>query len=126
MHTPVLRYHGGKYRLSKWLYGFFPVHSTYVEPYGGAASVLLRKARSHGEIYNDLDQDIFNLFCVLRDKESVERLVELCQLTPYSRDEFKLAYEFTEELRVWRLDVLVNQIKSMGFEAVDVQLLKSE
>ncbi len=97
MHTPVLRYHGGKYRLSKWLYGFFPAHRTYVEPYGGAASVLLRKARSHGEIYNDLDQDIFNLFCVLRDKESVERLVELCQLTPYSRDEFKLAYEFTEE-----------------------------
>ncbi|MFM2666611.1 hypothetical protein AAFX24_17405 [Vibrio mediterranei] len=32
----------------------------------------------------------------------------------------------TEELRVWRLDVLVNQIKSMGFEAIDVQLLKSE
>lgn len=97
MHTPVLRYHGGKYRLSKWLYEFFPKHKTYVEPFGGAASVLLRKERSHGEVYNDLDQDIFNLFNVLRDKYSSSRLIELCHLTPYSRDEFKLAYELTDE-----------------------------
>lgn len=97
MHTPLLRYHGGKYRLSKWLYGFFPEHRIYVEPFGGAASVLLRKKRSHGEVYNDLDQDIFNLFAVLRDKANAARLIELCYLTPYSRDEFKLAYEFTDE-----------------------------
>lgn len=97
MHTPVLRYHGGKYRLSKWLYGFFPEHTTYVEPFGGAASVLLRKKRCHGEVYNDLDQDIFNLFQVLRNKENTQQLIQLCHLTPYSRDEFKLAYEFTPE-----------------------------
>lgn len=97
MHTPVLRYHGGKYRLSKWLYEFFPKHRCYVEPFGGAASVLLRKKRSHGEVYNDLDQDIFNLFQVLRDQEGSKKLIELCSLTPYSRDEFKLAYEFTSE-----------------------------
>ncbi|MCG9708258.1 DNA adenine methylase [Pseudoalteromonas sp. Isolate3] len=97
MHTPLLRYHGGKYRLSKWLYGFFPEHTTYVEPFGGAASVLLRKKRCHGEVYNDLDQDIFNLFQVLRNKSDAEELIQLCHLTPYSRDEFKLAYEFTSE-----------------------------
>ncbi|MDK2594376.1 DNA adenine methylase [Pseudoalteromonas obscura] len=97
MHTPLLRYHGGKYRLSKWLYSFFPEHKTYVEPFGGAASVLLRKKRSHGEVYNDLDQDIFNLFQVLRNKEDAAQLINLCTLTPYSRDEFKLAYEFVED-----------------------------
>ena len=97
MHTPLMRYHGGKYRLSKWLYGFFPEHKTYVEPFGGAASVLLRKKRCHGEVYNDLDQDIFNLFNVLRDKENAERLMELCHFTPYSRDEFLLAYEHTDD-----------------------------
>ncbi|MBE4436224.1 DNA adenine methylase [Vibrio parahaemolyticus] len=93
MHTPVLRYHGGKYRLAKWICSFFPEHRTYVEPYSGAASVLLRKPRSYGEVYNDLDQELFNLFLVLRDEEQSKRLYELCQLTPYSRDEFKLAYE---------------------------------
>lgn len=84
MHTPLLRYHGGKYRLSSWLYGFFPEHRVYVEPFGGAASVLLRKQRSHGEVYNDLDQDIFNLFQVLREHDKATRLIEMCQLTPYS------------------------------------------
>ncbi|MEZ9004988.1 DNA methyltransferase [Vibrio tasmaniensis ZS-17] len=97
MHTPLLRYHGGKYRLSSWLYGFFPEHRVYVEPFGGAASVLLRKQRSHGEVYNDLDQDVFNLFQVLREHDKATRLIEMCQLTPYSRDEFQLAYEFCEE-----------------------------
>ena len=97
MHTPLLRYHGGKYRLSKWLYSFFPEHTTYVEPFGGAASVLLRKKRSHGEVYNDLDKDIFNLFQVLRNKDNAEQLIQLCFLTPFSRDEFKLAYEYTAE-----------------------------
>lgn len=90
--TPVLRYHGGKFRLAKWIMGFFPEHHCYVEPYSGAASVLLQKERSHGEVYNDLDMDIFNLFSVLRDENMAARLVELCCLTPYSRDEFLQSY----------------------------------
>lgn len=90
--TPVLRYHGGKYRLAKWIISFFPEHHCYVEPYSGAASVLLQKERSHGEVYNDLDSDIFNLFHVLRDKALSDRLIELCHLTTYSRDEFLNAY----------------------------------
>lgn len=97
MHTPILRYHGGKYRLAKWICSFFPEHKTYVEPYSGAASVLLRKERSYGEVYNDLDAEIFNLFCVLRDQDKAKRLKELCELTPYSRDEFKLAYEYSDD-----------------------------
>ncbi|WP_318839261.1 DNA adenine methylase [Serratia symbiotica] len=97
MHTPVLRYHGGKFRLFPWLHRFFPEHEIYVEPFGGAASVLLRKPRSHGEVYNDLDQDIFNLFRVLRDEKTATRLRELCESTPYSRDEFQLAYQHTDD-----------------------------
>lgn len=97
MHTTLLRYHGSKYRLAPWILSHFPEHQVYVEPFAGAASVLLRKPRSHGEVYNDLDQEVFNLFCVLRDKESSNRLYELCQLTPYSRDEFKLAYQISHE-----------------------------
>jgi len=32
----------------------------------GRASVLIRKPRSHAEVYNDLDEDIVNVFRVLR------------------------------------------------------------
>lgn len=97
LYTPVLRYHGGKFRLAKWIMNFFPPHHCYVEPFSGAASVLLQKARSHGEVYNDLDSDIFNLFHVLRNEKNAQRLIELCHLTPYSRDEFKLAYVLTDD-----------------------------
>ncbi len=90
---PALRYHGGKFRLAEWLIGFFPPHTCYVEPFGGAAGVLLRKPRSYAEVYNDLDGEIVNFFRVMQDPAARQQLVELCSLTPYSRDEFELSWQ---------------------------------
>lgn len=90
---PALRYHGAKFRLADWVMQFFPPHRCYVEPFGGAAGVLLQKERSYAEVYNDLDGDVVNFFAVLRDKELRCQLIEACTLTPYARDEFDLAWE---------------------------------
>lgn len=90
---PVMRYHGGKFRLAKWIMSFFPEHYTYVEPFGGAAGVLLQKPRSMSEVYNDLDGEVVNVFRVLRDEVSAEELKIKLLLTPYSREEFELSYE---------------------------------
>lgn len=94
---PAIRYHGGKFRLASWIISHFPAHRCYVEPFGGGASVLLKKAPSEAEVYNDLDGDVVNLFRVLRNSESRQALIDACALTPYSRGEFCCAYEQTDD-----------------------------
>lgn len=89
---PLIRYHGGKFRLAEWVISFFPYHKIYCEPYGGAASVLLKKERSDIEIYNDIDQEIVNIFRVLRNPDQGNELIRQLQLTPFSRIEFDNSY----------------------------------
>jgi DNA adenine methylase len=93
----ALRYHGGKFRLAPWIISHFPAHKTYVEPFGGAAGVLLRKERSYAEVYNDLDGDVVNFFAVIRDPQKREALIEAIALTPYARDEFEADYDHTDD-----------------------------
>lgn len=90
---PILRYHGGKWRLAPWIVSCFPDHRCYVEPFGGGASVLLRKDRSYAEVYNDLDGEIVNLFRVLRDPGHAAELVRSVELTPFARTEFDDCHE---------------------------------
>jgi len=71
----------------------FPPHRVYVEPYGGAASVLLRKPRAYAEYYCDLDDEVVTFFDVLRDPASAARLEAELRLTPYARAEFERSYE---------------------------------
>src|SRR5690606_37285917 len=92
MNRPVLRYHGGKWNLAPWSISHFPKHRIYVEPFGGAASVLLRKPRTDSEVYNDLYGEVVNLFRVLRNPTQARELIRIVTLTPYSRQEFEDAY----------------------------------
>ncbi|KAA9181524.1 DNA adenine methylase [Delftia sp. BR1] len=97
VESPALRYHGAKFRLAPWVLRHFPEHRCYVEPFGGAAGVLLQKPRAYAEVYNDLDEDIVNFFRVLRAPVLAAQLIQLLHLTPYARAEFDLSYEHCEE-----------------------------
>lgn len=89
---PILRWHGGKWLLAPWIISHMPAHRVYVEPFGGAASVLMRKPRAYAEVYNDLDDNAVNLFRVLRSDSAYE-LIEALRLTPFARAEFESAYQ---------------------------------
>lgn len=89
---PVLRYHGGKWKLAPWVLSHFPKHRVYTEAYGGGASILLRKQRVHTEVYNDLDGEIVNVFRVLRDPAQASELIRLLTFTPYARAEYEDSY----------------------------------
>lgn len=90
---PVLQYHGGKFRIAPWILSHFPQHNVYVEPFGGAASVLLQKTRVAAEVYNDVEHGIVGLFRILREPYQAAELQRLMELTPFARDQLDWAHE---------------------------------
>lgn len=89
--SPPVRYFGGKWRIGSWILEQFPPHSTYVEPYCGGASILFRKQPSQYEVLNDLNSSIVTFFDVLRSRG--QELIDVIQLTPYSREEHRKAHD---------------------------------
>ncbi len=94
---PMLRWLGGKYRLAHKIVALMPPHRIYVEPFGGAASVLLAKPRAYNEVLNDLDGELVNLYRVLRRPDLARALIARLRLTPYAEAEYRLALEPSDE-----------------------------
>lgn len=92
IRRPVLRYHGGKWKLAPWIVSHFPPHRVYVEPFGGGGSILMRKPRSYAEIYNDKWLVVVDVFRCLRNPQTAAELERRLRLTPFARDEFFSAY----------------------------------
>lgn len=92
---PALKYYGGKWKTAPWIISFFPHHTNYLEPCGGAASVLFQKKPASLETYNDMDGRVVNFFKVLR--ADPEKLVSLIQLTPWARQELIESRELSED-----------------------------
>lgn len=88
--VPAVLWHGSKWRLAPKIIPYFPPHFTYVEPYGGSAAVLLHKAPSGAEVYNDINRELNNFFTVLRT-QPVE-LAAAVDLTPFGREEYELSW----------------------------------
>ena len=86
----AFNYFGGKHNSLKWLLPLLPKSYSYVEPFGGSAVVLLNRAPSKIETYNDISSEIVNFFRVLRGNP-----VGLCEqiyFTPYSKEEYRICF----------------------------------
>lgn len=80
-------YPGSKTLIRRWIIDKIPEHHLYVEPFGGAASILVGKDRSPVEVYNDLNGDCVEFFRAVRDHG--DELAEWIENTPYSRELFE-------------------------------------
>jgi len=94
---------GGKSYIADWIVSKFPKHSTYVEVFGGGASVLFYKPRVRVEVYNDTWDDITNLFLVLRDKW--KELKQYLHFTPTSHTLYEIYRKKLLETRDFKDDI---------------------
>lgn len=108
-------WYGGKYSHLDWLLPLLPRTTHYCEPFGGSAAVLINRAPSPVETYNDIHGELVNFFRVLRERK--DALVEAIGLTPFARAEFELAIDGdtstpSELERARRFYVLARQVRT--------------
>lgn len=90
----LINWIGGKRLLRKTIEQFIPKNiGNYVEVFGGGAWVLFYKDKwANIEVYNDLDNDLYNLFTVV--KFHAEAFIQEFRLMINSRKLFKNLQEF--------------------------------
>ncbi|MGB3289615.1 MAG: DNA adenine methylase [Burkholderiaceae bacterium] len=114
----LLRYFGGKWAIAPWVLAHLPPHRIYVEPFGGAASILLRKPRSKIEVYNDLDEEIVGIFRVVQDPATCQALIRRLRRTPYARREFELAFQGSADPIIRAQRAIVRAYQSFHHESL--------
>jgi len=108
-------WYGGKYSHLNWLLPLLPKSVHYCEPFAGSAAVLINREPSPVETYNDIDGEVANFFRVLRD--NTDEILKAIALTPFSREEFRLAIEkpheeLTEVERARRFYIRARQVRT--------------
>lgn len=96
MSNPIIPWIGGKRRLAKEILPLFPTHTCYVEPFCGAAALFFLKDESKVEVLNDINNDLINLYRVLK-----HHLEEFCRQFKYaliSRQMYKWLKETPPEV----------------------------
>jgi DNA adenine methylase len=117
MTHKLFGYPGGKWQLKNVIVSAFPHHITYVDAFGGSASILLAKEKSDGEVFNDKNREIVNFFRVVKHRPA--ELVERSRHWIHSRtlfDELRdMSIPFDEVERAFRFWVLLqDSYGSMG------------
>lgn len=84
-------YYGGKFSHLDFILPLLPEDRLhYCEPFGGSAAVLINRLPAQVETYNDMDSEVANFFCCLRDQS--DELIRRIALTPFSREELVRAH----------------------------------
>lgn len=82
-----LSWMGGKSLLTSKIIPLIPDHTTYVEPFAGAAWVLFGKEPSKSEILNDINSELICLYRIA--KHHLEEFIRCLKFLLTSREEFE-------------------------------------
>ena len=85
MKSPI-KWVGGKSKLVNKLIPLIPKHKCYVEVFGGAGWLLFAKEPSQVEILNDFDENLINLWSVI--KNTPDQFIKSFEYTLVSRKTF--------------------------------------
>jgi DNA adenine methylase len=105
----LFAYPGGKWPIRNLVVSCFPKHQTYVDVFGGSASILLTKEPSKGEVFNDKNEEIVNFFRVVKHRpaELVERAKHWIHSRVLWMDQRSMAAPRDEVERAFRFWVLL-------------------
>lgn len=96
-----ISWYGGKYYMANSIIDLMPEHKVFVEVFGGAGHIILKKYKSDIEVYNDIHECLYQFFKILRDDRLKDKLIKDIQLTPYSRQEFEEAKDLISETDIY-------------------------
>lgn len=112
-------YYGGKARLSYEIAGIVESYkkaSIYIEPFGGAASVLLNKAPHNREIYNEQSPGMCTLIELLSNREAGCELIDyIYRNTDYSLECFEESLDYRNRCEDNYWDDLWRKMKSLAY-----------
>lgn len=96
---PLFSYYGGKQRMASKIVKLLPPHTVYVEPFCGSGAVMFKKGLPplgnndyYREVLNDTSGLIVNLFRMMQEDESSDRLIRKLKYTVYSQEEYALSF----------------------------------
>lgn len=111
---PLISLTGDKTRFTGKIIGSFPAHETFVEVFGGGDGILQAKIPSKVEVFNDIDGNLVNFYQVIRSPNQLKKLIRVLGLTVYSKQEFELAHQPTEDPVEGARRLMVRYYQSKG------------
>lgn len=103
----LFSYFGGKARFCREIAELLDYDNTdtYIEPFGGAASVLLNKPTHEFEIYSDVSRGLVSLMSYLCDQDKAPELIDRLYDTVYSVDCFNEYLEYRNSVDDYYLKI---------------------
>lgn len=96
----ILRRNGNKSQLAHLITPHFPEYKIYIEPFFGAGGMFFNKPKAKYNFLNDLDDDVFNLFQVVKNNR--QDLYDYVEKMPIHQSLMKFWKKNKEEDPIWK------------------------